>query len=42
MVWLLIMRRKGIEISTLEYFKLGITVVPIMIVIGSLLIWLKL
>lgn len=42
MVWLLILRRKGLEVSTLEYFKLGITVVPFMIVAGSLLIWLKL
>jgi arsenical pump membrane protein len=42
MLWLLIMRRKGLEISTLEYFKLGITVVPVMILVGSLLIWLKL
>ena len=42
MLWLLIMRRKGLEISTLEYFKLGITVVPVMIIVGSLLIWLKL
>ena len=42
MLWLLILRRKGLEVSTLEYFKLGITVVPIMIVVGSLLIWLKL
>lgn len=41
MLWLLILRRKGLEISTVEYFKLGITFVPIMIVIGSLLIWLK-
>jgi arsenical pump membrane protein len=42
MLWLLILRRKGLEVSTLEYFKLGITVVPVMIVVGSLLIWLKL
>ena len=42
MLWLLIMRRKGLEVSTLEYFKLGVTVVPVMILIGSLLIWLKL
>ncbi|HET6421434.1 MAG TPA: ArsB/NhaD family transporter [Geobacteraceae bacterium] len=42
MLWLLILRRKGLDISTLEYFKLGVTVVPVMIVAGSLLIWLKL
>ncbi len=42
MLWLLILRRKGLEISTLEYFKLGITVVPLMLVVGALLIWLQL
>lgn len=42
MLWLLILRRKGLEVSTLEYFKLGVTVVPVMIVVGSLLIWLRL
>jgi arsenical pump membrane protein len=42
MLWLLILRRKGLEVSTVEYFKLGITVVPLMIVVGSLLIWLRL
>ncbi len=42
MLWLLILRRKGLEISTLEYFKLGVTVVPLMLLIGSLLIWVRL
>jgi arsenical pump membrane protein len=42
MLWLVILRRKGLEVSTLEYFKLGIIVVPVMIVLGSLLIWLRL
>jgi arsenical pump membrane protein len=42
MLWLLILRRKGLEISTREYFKLGVTVVPLMILAGSLLIWLNL
>ena len=42
MLWLLALRRKGVDISTLEYFKLGITVVPLMLVIGSILIWLRL
>jgi arsenical pump membrane protein len=41
-VWLFIVRRKGLEISTREYFKLGMTVVPVMIVLGSVLIWLRL
>jgi arsenical pump membrane protein len=39
-LWLLILRRKGLEISSLEYFKLGILVVPLMIAAGAILIWL--
>jgi arsenical pump membrane protein len=42
MLWLLILRRKGLEVSTWEYFKLGVTFVPVLIVIGSLLIWARL
>jgi arsenical pump membrane protein len=42
MLWLLILRRRGLEISTLEYFKLGVTFVPALILIGSLLIWARL
>lgn len=42
MLWLLILRRKGLEVSTVEYFKLGITIVPLMILVGSFLIWLRL
>jgi Na+/H+ antiporter NhaD/arsenite permease-like protein len=42
MLWLLALRRKGVEISTLEYFKLGITVVPLMILVGSVLLWIRL
>ena len=41
-LWLLILRRKGLEISTREYFKLGVTFVPAIILIGSLLIWARL
>lgn len=42
MLWLLILRRKGLDISTLDYIKLGLTVVPVMLVAGALLIWLHL
>jgi arsenical pump membrane protein len=42
MLWVLILRRKGLEISTREYLKLGLTVVPFMLVGGALLIWLQL
>jgi arsenical pump membrane protein len=41
-LWLLILRRKGLEVSTRQYFKLGITFVPAIILIGSLLIWARL
>ncbi|HEX6796103.1 MAG TPA: ArsB/NhaD family transporter [Ktedonobacterales bacterium] len=42
MLWLLILRRKGLEVSSMQYIKLGLTVVPAMILLGSLLIWLGL
>jgi arsenical pump membrane protein len=42
MLWLLALRRKGVDISTLEYFKLGIAVVPLMVIVGSVLLWLRL
>jgi arsenical pump membrane protein len=42
MLWLLILRRKGLEVSTFEYFKLGIIFVPALIIVGSLLIWVRL
>jgi arsenical pump membrane protein len=38
MLWLLILRRKGLDVSSVEYFKLGILVVPVMVAIGALLI----
>ncbi len=41
MLWLLIVRRKGLEVSSVEYFKLGILVVPVMILVGAILIWLR-
>ncbi len=41
-LWLLILRRKGLEISTVQYFKLGIAVVPVMLFVGSILIVLRL
>lgn len=41
-LWVLILRRKGLEISTVQYFKLGIAVVPVMLLVGSLLIVLRL
>ena len=40
MLWLLILRRKGLEVSSVEYFKLGILVVPVMVAVGAILIGL--
>jgi arsenical pump membrane protein len=37
-LWLLILRRKGLAVSSREYFKLGLTVVPVMLLVGALLI----
>lgn len=41
-LWLLILRRKGLDVSAREYFKLGLTVVPVMLIGGALLIVLVL
>jgi arsenical pump membrane protein len=41
MLWLLILRRKGLEVSSVEYFKIGILLVPVMVVVGAVLIWLS-
>lgn len=41
-LWLVILRRRGLEISSLQYFKLGLLVTPLMLLVGSLLIWLSL
>lgn len=39
-LWLLILRRKGLDVSSFQYFKLGLCVVPLMVLGGALLIWL--
>ena len=41
-LWIVILRRKGLEISTRDYVKLGLAVVPVMVALGALLIWLRL
>jgi arsenical pump membrane protein len=40
-LWLLILRRKGLEVSPLQYFKLGVLVTPLMLLIGALSIWIS-
>ena len=41
-LWLLILRRRNLDVSGLDYFKVGMLVTPLMLVIGALLIWLLL
>jgi Na+/H+ antiporter NhaD and related arsenite permeases len=41
-LWLLILRRRGVEVSGLDYFKVGIVVTPIMLLAGASTIWLLL
>jgi arsenical pump membrane protein len=38
-LWLLILRRQGIDVSGLDYFKVGVIVTPIMLLAGALTIW---
>ncbi len=41
MLWLLILRRKGMEVSPMAYFRLGVTVTPILLALGALALWLS-
>ena len=40
MLWLVVMRRKGLDITTLDYVKLGLLTIPVMLIVSSLEIWL--
>jgi arsenical pump membrane protein len=41
-LWLLILRRRNIEVSGLDYFKVGIVATPLMLAAGTMTIWLLL
>ena len=41
-LWLLILRQRNLDVSGLDYFKVGIIVTPIMLLVGALAIWLLL
>ncbi len=41
-LWLLILRQRNVEVSGLDYFKVGILVTPLMLVAGAVAIWLLL
>jgi arsenical pump membrane protein len=41
-LWLLILRERDVEVSGLDYFKVGMVVTPVMLFAGALTIWLLL
>ncbi|GAC1358075.1 MAG: arsenic transporter [Ktedonobacteraceae bacterium] len=41
-LWLLILRQRNLDVSGLDYFKVGIIVTPLMLIVGALAIWLLL
>jgi arsenical pump membrane protein len=41
-LWLLILRKRDVEVSGLDYFKVGVLVTPLMLFAGALTIWLLL
>lgn len=41
-LWMLLLRRRGMEVSALDYFRVGILVAPLMLLAGALAMWLTL
>jgi arsenical pump membrane protein len=41
-LWLLILRQRDVDVSGLDYFKVGILVTPLMLLAGAITIWLLL
>jgi arsenical pump membrane protein len=41
-LWLLILRQRNLEVSGLDYFKIGVIVTPLMLLVGAVTIWLLL
>ena len=41
-LWLLILRQRNVDVSGLDYFKVGLLVTPLMLLAGALTIWLLL
>ncbi len=41
-LWLLILRQRNLDVSGIDYFKVGILVTPLMLFVGALAIWLLL
>jgi arsenical pump membrane protein len=42
LLWLLILRQRDVDVSGLDYFKVGVVVTPLMLLAGALTIWLLL
>ena len=38
MIWLLLLRRRNMDISALEYARLGVIVTPIMLLVSAFLL----
>ncbi len=38
-MWLLILRQRNMDVSGLDYFKVGVLVTPLMLLVGALTIW---
>lgn len=41
-LWLLILRQRNLDVSGLDYFKVGLLVTPLMLFVGALAMWLLL
>ena len=41
-LWLLILRQRNVDVSGLDYFKVGVIVTPLMLLAGALTLWLLL
>jgi len=41
-LWLLILRQRDVDVSGLDYFKMGVMVTPVMLLAGAMTIWLLL
>ena len=39
-LWLLILRQRDVDVSGLDYFKVGVVVTPLMLLAGAFTIWL--
>lgn len=42
MLWLLILRQRDVDVSGLDYFKVGVLVTPLMLLAGALTMWILL